>query len=830
MTIHKKKMALGIIVAILIVGVIPMGPGKESYSATTEAKTKSIEVVDIPEDGTFYVGLDNMEIFEKIKLKVTLNDNTEKIMLLADFMELDQVNSIYAKTSVEYNQDEEGNNGDLKEGANKITVNYEEWKKVPIEDDDWKPETLKKLQTTFEVNGVHFDGFDPSLENNKSLKGEVSDFGNEILFSNEELWKASKGSIKYSKKDNIKGIVKEVYHNMYLDGSNQLTVENLKGEEYKKFKDVKDFGRNYILQNDGKLIFIEDCWCEDSSVLNDYEVARDVDSCISEKEIDYYYTINKDGKAILYECHDLEGFSVDHYEMDTQKVKAISTVSDFESAYYLTEDGKLKKFWTYWTDMEHGKTGRTPMAAKNQEIIGGINELIGPFAISTDDRTYSLEGQKLLDTKIIDFKTMNGGNYAGDDQGNLYVYESRRDYNDDQSVTNTYEIKLAAKNFSSFSTYGYYDKNGKQHGLPYYEYDNPTWQIEPNPWLDYDLKEDDTVYLGDQKLLTNVVSIGCITDSDTYVMGRKDGTVWIFDQTSRFSENRKRIATPQKLSQELLDEVFDVTDKKKDINELTFNYQKEVLFDGYLIEPPVTILDGNRILTESRDYTLSYKDNGELGQATIIVTGKGEYTGKKLLHFSIIKQKPVTPKPVTPSKPAKANQSINGADTFTKAYGSKPFTLNATTTGNGQLSYRSSNPKIATVSSTGKVTIKNTGNVQIVITAAATENYNAASKTVTITINPKKAAGLKAKAGKKRMSVSWKKDTRASGYQITYAQNKKFTKGKKNVTVSKNKTTKKTVKKLKSKKTYYVKVRAYKKAGSQKLYGAYSSVKKVKIK
>ena len=77
-------------------------------------------MVDIPEDGTFYVGLDNMEIFEKIKLKVTLNDNTEKIMLLADFMELDQVNSIYAKTSVEYNQDEEGNNGDLKEGANKI--------------------------------------------------------------------------------------------------------------------------------------------------------------------------------------------------------------------------------------------------------------------------------------------------------------------------------------------------------------------------------------------------------------------------------------------------------------------------------------------------------------------------------------------------------------------------------------------------------------------------------------------------------------------------------------------------------------------------------------
>ncbi|MCB6993542.1 fibronectin type III domain-containing protein [bacterium 210820-DFI.6.37] len=178
----------------------------------------------------------------------------------------------------------------------------------------------------------------------------------------------------------------------------------------------------------------------------------------------------------------------------------------------------------------------------------------------------------------------------------------------------------------------------------------------------------------------------------------------------------------------------------------------------------------------------------------------------------------------------KANQTISGAASFKKAYGSKAFSLGAKTNGNGKLTYKSSNTKVAAVSAAGKVTIKGTGTATITITAAATSEYNAAAKKVTITINPKKVTGLKTKAGKKQMTVSWKKDTKATGYQLTYAQNKKFTKGKKNVTISKNKTVKKTVKKLKSKKTYYVKVRAYKKVGSKKLYGSYSAVKSVKIK
>lgn len=98
------------------------------------------------------------------------------------------------------------------------------------------------------------------------------------------------------------------------------------------------------------------------------------------------------------------------------------------------------------------------------------------------------------------------------------------------------------------------------------------------------------------------------------------------------------------------------------------------------------------------------------------------------------------------------------------------------------------------------------------------------------TEKPKKVTGVSVKGKKKAITVSWKRDSKASGYEIFCATNAKFKKGKKIVTVKKNKTTKKTVKKLKAHKKYYVKVRAYKKVDSKKLYGAYSKVKKAKTK
>lgn len=81
-------------------------------------------------------------------------------------------------------------------------------------------------------------------------------------------------------------------------------------------------------------------------------------------------------------------------------------------------------------------------------------------------------------------------------------------------------------------------------------------------------------------------------------------------------------------------------------------------------------------------------------------------------------------------------------------------------------------------------------------------------------------------AKKKSIVVKYKKATNAKGYQVWWATSKKFKKAKKKITT---KLTYK-IKKLKKKKTYYVKVRAYNLNGKEKLYGAFSKVKKVKIK
>jgi len=123
---------------------------------------------------------------------------------------------------------------------------------------------------------------------------------------------------------------------------------------------------------------------------------------------------------------------------------------------------------------------------------------------------------------------------------------------------------------------------------------------------------------------------------------------------------------------------------------------------------------------------------------------------------------------------------------------------------------------------------KNIGKYKVTIKFK--NNYKG-TKTLYFTISPKKVSDLKIKSSaKKQLTISWKKDTKVSGYEIVYATNSKFTKGKTTTKISSYKTTKKVFKKLSSKKTYYVKVRSYKKVSGKTYYGAYCKTKSVKIK
>ena len=92
---------------------------------------------------------------------------------------------------------------------------------------------------------------------------------------------------------------------------------------------------------------------------------------------------------------------------------------------------------------------------------------------------------------------------------------------------------------------------------------------------------------------------------------------------------------------------------------------------------------------------------------------------------------------------------------------------------------------------------------------------------------PAKVKSVKLTAKKKKLNVSWKKVNGATGYEVMYATNNKFTKNKKTVKVKKNKVT---IKRLKSKKKYFVKVRAYKKEKGSTKYGKWSKAVKKKVK
>ncbi len=116
------------------------------------------------------------------------------------------------------------------------------------------------------------------------------------------------------------------------------------------------------------------------------------------------------------------------------------------------------------------------------------------------------------------------------------------------------------------------------------------------------------------------------------------------------------------------------------------------------------------------------------------------------------------------------------------------------------------------------------------VTVTFKGNYSGTKK-LTFEIVPAKVTLSKLTAGSKNLTATWKNVSGVTGYEVVYSTSKKFTKKTtKTVTIKKAKSKKTTIKKLKKGKKYYVKVRAYKTVSGKKIYGAYSSVKNVKVK
>ena len=227
-------------------------------------------------------------------------------------------------------------------------------------------------------------------------------------------------------------------------------------------------------------------------------------------------------------------------------------------------------------------------------------------------------------------------------------------------------------------------------------------------------------------------------------------------------------------------------------------------YDGKAKKPGVTVKLNGKTLKNGTDYTVSYSNNTKVGTATVKITGKGNYTGSVSKTYSI--------------KNDFKKATVSGIST--KAFTGKNITQSITVKYNGKTLKNGTDYTVSYSSN------KNIGTATVKI--AGKGSYTG-TITKTFKINPAKQEIQKLTAKSKAFFVDWAQKGSATGYEIQYATNSKFTSAKK-VTITNNKADKTTVSKLSGKKKYYVRVRSYTTVKGTKYYGAWSSVKNVTTK
>ena len=227
-------------------------------------------------------------------------------------------------------------------------------------------------------------------------------------------------------------------------------------------------------------------------------------------------------------------------------------------------------------------------------------------------------------------------------------------------------------------------------------------------------------------------------------------------------------------------------------------------YDGKAKTPSVNVKVNGKTLKKDTDYTVSYSNNTKVGTAKVTITGKGNYTGSVSKTYSI--------------KNNFKKATVSGIST--KAFTGKNITHSITVKYNGKTL---KNGTDYTVSYSNN---KNIGTATVKITGKG--SYTG-TITKTFKINPAKQEIQKLTAKSKAFFVDWAQKGSATGYEIQYATNSKFTSAKK-VTITNKKTDKTTISKLSGKKKYYVRVRSYTTVKGTKYYGAWSASKSVTTK
>lgn len=173
--------------------------------------------------------------------------------------------------------------------------------------------------------------------------------------------------------------------------------------------------------------------------------------------------------------------------------------------------------------------------------------------------------------------------------------------------------------------------------------------------------------------------------------------------------------------------------EKVKLSEVKISGLKNKTYTGKTLKQNITLTCNGKKLAEGTDYTVSYSNNKNVGTASVTIKGKGNYTGTIKKSFTI--KKAANPITVT-TKTIKAYSKKNTTVAKTKAFVIK----NA----KGSVIFKriSGNKKI-TISKSGKISVKKglkkgkTYSVKIKVSAAGTNNFKKASKTVTVKVKDK---------------------------------------------------------------------------------------------
>ncbi len=287
-------------------------------------------------------------------------------------------------------------------------------------------------------------------------------------------------------------------------------------------------------------------------------------------------------------------------------------------------------------------------------------------------------------------------------------------------------------------------------------------------------------------------------------------------------------------------------------------------YNGMEQRPDVTVTYGGKALVKNQDYTLNYSDNINVGTAKVTVTGMGNYTGSVEKEFTILAKSEEGGNPGGEGNPGEGTnpggEGNPGADANpggtvyqkpAKVTGVSAISVNTSkikvswkgaSSADGYCLYRYDSKKkswkrlktiskAAAISYTDSKLAKGTAYKYRVCAYVSVDGkyyYGDFSKEVTAATKPAKTSIKSVTAKKKAITLKWKK-TAGSGYEITYSTRSNFS-GARTIKVGGASKSSYTLKKLKANKTYYLKIRAYKKVGNKVYRGAYSVKKKIKTK